>query len=110
MTDPSPFVLVICFDGGPITAFADDEETRDFLADVMADDAKLYQVWTGSVSGAQLQDRTAAFAEAWGACSTSSAAMIQTSSFRPSRPSFWRTSATSSLRPTAPLKRLRRWL
>lgn len=70
MTDPlpPPFVFVVCFDGGPVSAFADDEEARDFLADVFEADAKLYQVWTGSVSGAMLQNRTAAFVEDWAKC------------------------------------------
>lgn len=65
---PPPFVFVVSYDGGPVTAFADDDEARDFLADVFEADAKLYRIWTGSVSGAMLQDRTDAFVEDWAKC------------------------------------------
>ena len=60
-----PFVTVVCFDGGPIVAFADAAQTRDFLADVMLDDAKDYQIWSGHEPGAMLKDITAEFAEEW---------------------------------------------
>lgn len=66
MTEPSPpFVTVVCFDGGPIVAFADAEQTRDFLADVLLDDAKAYQIWIGDQPGAMLKDITADFADQW---------------------------------------------
>lgn len=72
MKDPTPprppFVFVVCFDGGPVTAFADDEQARDFLADVFLDDVKLYQIWSGDEPGSMLEDRTVKFAEEWSKC------------------------------------------
>lgn len=68
MTTRPPFVTVVCFDKGPVVAFADDEQTRDFLADVLQEHAELYRIWSGYEPGSMLKDITAEFVEAWAAC------------------------------------------
>lgn len=69
MTDPLPaYVRTVFFDGGPLQAFPDDDAVREFLADVMEDDAERYQVWAISSTDTNSADRTEAFCEAWAEC------------------------------------------
>lgn len=72
MTEPRPplpsFVYAILFEGAPITCRATVEEVRDWLADVMLDDAESYQVWALDTAGEASSDRTAAFVEEWASC------------------------------------------
>lgn len=69
MTDPlPPFIYAIHFEGAPITCRATVEEIRDWLIDVMLDDAESYQVWALDTAGEASSDRTAAFVEDWAQC------------------------------------------
>lgn len=65
---PRPFCTVVCFDKGPVVAFEDADQTRDFLADVIEEHAELYRIWAGDQPGAMLKDITGEFVDAWAAC------------------------------------------
>lgn len=69
MTDPlPPFIYAIHFEGAPITCRSTVAEIRDWLADVMLDDAESYQVWALDTVGEASSDRTAAFVDDWASC------------------------------------------
>lgn len=66
MSDPlPPFIYGIHFEGAPITCRQTVDEVREYLADVMLEDAESYQVWALDTVGEASSDRTAPFVEEW---------------------------------------------